>query len=557
MTADSGSQTDRHIPVTYDDHGAPCWHSTLTPPDPSYGICSMVPDRIIPVIFVPGIMGSNLVSKQNKSIKWRLDANSDLAGAWLFASVEKRKQYLQPDAMEVDRDGKIATGTQQQESHLRDRGWGEVGYTSYGEFLVWLENVLNDYDTAASHQGVRDQLIGRLLGAAKGDEPLTQDEVAVSYCYRFPVWACGYNWLGDNKLSAKRLQRRIADAIDHYHKKNLKCEKVIIVTHSMGGLVARCCSEVLGQNVKMFGIVHGVMPAIGAAAVYRRAKSGTRNAASLWDDGLKAWGVGKATSMVLGDNAAAMTAVLSTSPGAMELLPTPEYGRGWLRIKVDGQDIQLPTGDDPYGEIYTVRDKWWGLVDDALMDPLNDATNPAKRQAKMNADWVAYSAMILKAVKPFQLVITDRYNPTTYTFYANGKDHLAYGNVTWQGSDAFGERWLSGGRASDPLDAKALDPSQIGTSRTVATPLTGKGWKTGVNQTYTVSDPDEPGDGTVPERSGVAPKAYSKAVLTVDVEHEGAFRDCMPARMFTVYSIVKTAQAVKQTSLAYPGLAGK
>ena len=68
----------------------------------------------------------------------------------------------------------------------------------------------------------------------------------------------------------------------------------------------------------------------------------------------------------------------------------------------------------------------------------------------------------------------------------------------------------------------------------------------------TISDPDEPGDGTVPERSGVAPKRFSSAVLAVDTDHEAAYRDCEAARLFTVRSILKIAQAVKTTALAYP-----
>lgn len=83
-------------------------------------------------------------------------------------------------------------------------------------------------------------------------------------------------------------------------------------------------------------------------------------------------------------------------------------------------------------------------------------------------------------------------------------------------------------------------------SHTVAAPLQGDGWKTGVNQTWTIADPEAPGDGTVPERSGKAPAPHSKSVLTVDVEHEAAFRDSEPAKRFTVRAIVEIAQAVKR-----------
>lgn len=549
MTLPDDGTPNRHIPVSYDTQGEPYWRSLTSLSGSSPGICAMVPDRVIPVIFVPGIMGSNLKNKQG-GLSWNTETCTSVTG-WLSAGAKQRKKVLRPEVMEVDASGDISGDTSHPVSHLRKRGWGEVFFLSYGEFLPWLENHLNDFDHAEG--GLRDRLIKQSLGAVKGDEPLTREEVALSYRYRFPVWACGYNWLDDNKASAVRLQKRIEQAIDHYKKKQIKCEKVIIVTHSMGGLVARYCSEVLGESKRMFGIVHGVMPAIGAAAVYRRAKSGTRNSVPFrfsWE-GVKAWGKGWGAAKVLGNNAADMTAVLSTSPGALELLPTPEYGNGWLRIKIDSKEIQLPKSNDPYGEIYTARGTWWGLMDEDLMNPLNGAPQGSTAYKKnMDHDWVKYLTLILKTVKPFQQSLKDKYNHTTYAFYANGKDHPAYGNVTWQGRDAWGERWLSGGRPSRPLDAKALDFDQLGTSRTVAAPLTGDGWKTGVNQTYTISDPDAPGDGTVPERSGRAPTRYSQSVLTVDTEHESAFNH-EAARHFTASAIVKIAQAVKTTSLAY------
>lgn len=64
---------------------------------------------------------------------------------------------------------------------------------------------------------------------------------------------------------------------------------------------------------------------------------------------------------------------------------------------------------------------------------------------------------------------------------------------------------------------------------------------------------DEHGDGTVPHRSGIAPKesANVKAVLQVNVGHEPAFYKSELARLFTLRAIVQIAQEVKKTSLHY------
>ena len=56
-------QNARKIPVQYDERGNPKWVITMSSPDNSFGKCYMVPDRIIPVIFVPGVMGSNLIER--------------------------------------------------------------------------------------------------------------------------------------------------------------------------------------------------------------------------------------------------------------------------------------------------------------------------------------------------------------------------------------------------------------------------------------------------------------------------------------------------------------
>ena len=61
---------------------------------------------------------------------------------------------------------------------------------------------------------------------------------AVTGCW-FPVHAMGYNWLRSNKKSGKEIAARIEALIKRYVDQGYQCEKVIVVTHSMGGLVAR------------------------------------------------------------------------------------------------------------------------------------------------------------------------------------------------------------------------------------------------------------------------------------------------------------------------------
>ena len=368
----------RVIKPNYDNRGNPVWQSRMSAPDDTFAMCLMVPDRIIPVIFVPGVMGSNLrgVGKATGT-KWLLDSMSSMA-PWMAQGAEKRKRTLTPATMEVDDSGNLPEGTRQLPEELKRRGWGEIGAMSYSEVLVWLENALNDYDDPKA--GERVGLMSRELGALIGEAKLTKDEVSLSYKYRFPVHACGYNWLASNQDSAVRLGRRIDAVIARYRGEKKRCDKVIIVTHSMGGLVARHCSEVDGYRDRIFGIVHGVLPAIGAAAVYRRFKAGTEGS--------------HLAAKVLGENAAEMTAVLSSAPGPLQLLPTPEYGNGWLKINDGAKEYSFPQHGDPYGEIYTARGKWWSMCDDQLINPLNEEANAIKRQAQVNADWATFEDVV-------------------------------------------------------------------------------------------------------------------------------------------------------------------
>jgi pimeloyl-ACP methyl ester carboxylesterase len=539
-----GTSKARHIPVQYDNRGNPYWVSTMSPPDDTHGQCNMVPDRIIPVIFVPGVMGSNLIEKganRKDAITWRVDSGGSV-GVWALRGAKMRKQYLRPEIMEVDTEGQLPQkGFNLPAEELKRRCWGEIAAMSYQEILVWLETNLNDFDN--HKDGERLKLLDLDLKAISGEAKPTKDEIGLTYRYRFPVHACGYNWLASNKNSGHRLSNRIQEIVDRYKAEKKKVEKVIIVTHSMGGLVGRHCSEVLGRNKDILGIVHGVMPAIGAAAVYRRFKSGTED--------MTAWynAIGAATAAALGNNAADMTAVLSSAPGPTQLLPTSEYGNGWLIIKENNQTISLPTNSDPYGEIYAVRGKWWSMCEDQLINPLNEEKDSGKRQVQVDKDWHAYSDMIYRDIKPFHEAIKQKFHPNTHAFFGNSQDHRAYGTVTWQSETP---SWHHD-TEYDLRDATLTRQGQTKQKRAVTLPDNGANpFFDDRSRTFKISNPDEPGDGTVPHRSGIAPKSHCQSMAQVDVEHEPAYKasagdDNLRACRFTLCATTDATHSFRST----------
>lgn len=508
----------RIIPPEIQEDGSVRYRSVMSK-GKTEAICYLVSRRVIPVVFVPGVMGSNLADKdEEENPVWLLDSLSTVIG-WMDESASDRKVTLNPKRTIVYRKGKLPTGSPLSTEEMLRRGWGEVAYMSYGEFLAWLEGALND--THQWQTGIRSTLLADAKARTIGVAALTRDEAALSYKYRYPVHAVGYNWLQSNEDSAKRLAARVSEFMAFYRSQGFMCDRAILVTHSMGGLVGRYFTESMGGKDVILGVVNGVMPATGAAVAYKRVKAGTEGAAG----------------SVMGRNAEEVTAVFAQAPGPLQLLPTPEYGPHWLKIRDGNRMVSLPRSD-PYSEIYTVRGKWWALCHEQLINPLD------KYKKTVDEDWQRYVETVETLVRPFHRAIANRYHPNTYAFYGDDTAHKTWGEVTW------GRRYAAPRFGPRAIDDLAEGTVMHDTGRGTISVLT----RSAGNQLHVVFDlngSDESGDGTVPRRSGAAPREKAKVCLAYrGIEHEAAYK-VLPLQLFTVWSIVKITDAVKNTSMAY------
>src|SRR5690606_14017454 len=334
------------------------------------------PMAVLLVVSCPGILGSNLMDMNGGKV-WRLDttlgAPIGLARKMAFSGPATRQRLMHPSRTEVDPRGgvpKSPKGSVTQRSQYRDeRFWGEVAEGSYHSFLLWLEERLNsgEYNPAKWREffytamsatpkpgegpreprldpGIQVQMRGfspfefierDSNGRPHAHEPLISDDLLKRARFRMPVYACGYNWLASNTAAAERLRDRIKHVVEANNRNGSKCDQVVLITHSMGGLVARRCALLPGMENRIAGIVHGVMPAVGAAVAYRRCKVGMRDESYL-------------AGLVIGSNGREVTAVFSQAPGALQLLPPSEYRPGWLRIQ--GADGATPDEVRPIGE---------------------------------------------------------------------------------------------------------------------------------------------------------------------------------------------------------------
>jgi len=546
-TGNESSPSMTCIKPEWDDNGKLHWPGIQNQKksENAEAVLLQPPVKTIPVIFLPGVMGTNLMSNdegKNKDI-WRGDSMGGVFLEWARKDGNERRELLNPETTRVDNRGDINQTTYSPISDdgklfpsRRERGWGEALSFSYGKFLSvfqgaltddWQQALVNYGKPASEKKGVLNQLIGKPLSESKyaeitGESVLTQKELNHFQNFLFPLHVYGYNWLQDNKTSAEGLVAYIDKTIKLY--KN-HCghgmpfppgqEKVIIVTHSMGGLVARYASQVSGAKDKILGIVHGVIPDLGSPAAYRRMKVGAKQ------EGLP--------GAVLGNTAEELMPVLALAPAPLQLLPSAKYlsGAPWLTVQgagEDGSDVKLPQTRDPFSEIYLNKTLWYRLYESDIID---------KDEAVSQSNWVEYNDLIDKNVQPFIEGLDNLYHPNTYAFY--GHKIASDGTLAWRKTSI-----------TYPKNRHESDRKLPNNYREIPLPFNR-------SQMYVVTSSKTPGDGTVPVESlsAICRNGAIKSVLATDVDHQGAYnvsslKDIKdrPALQFTLRAIVKMVQEI-------------
>lgn len=242
----------------------------LTGCEAGRGHALRVKRRRLALVFVPGIMASRLTN--GEEMIWDPDKLGVMknflgAGPAKRQAIMVNQKRLLPPAIEDFR-GKIPAAF----PYALERGWHTVSWTYYGDLLQGLE------EWATPLKALVDM----------------------------PVYAFGYDWMSSNKNAGKALR-------DFINK--LDADKVIIVSHSMGGLATRSCYAQLADKSRILGVIHGAQPAMGAPAAYRRQKAGFE-AHSLGE---------RIVSFVLGKDGPNVRAIFPFGSGPLELLPCGGY----------------------------------------------------------------------------------------------------------------------------------------------------------------------------------------------------------------------------------------
>ncbi|WP_316152152.1 lipase family alpha/beta hydrolase [Cupriavidus sp. BIC8F] len=568
------------------------------------------PDKVIPVIFLPGIMGSHLRMSRKRqedlerddNIAWRPDDFGDTL-ARRNDSPGRRQMNFDPDETEVDRyeitedagkfdmTGEETVNSDKRHGNVPDglpdiglllsaplppaaeqwkakrgkheataaqkarwRGWSEVMFETYGEVIKLMEAHLNDMLVPLTDgelsptwkKGKKVEVLGvnpAYWGGA-GDALSEADILRVANCW-YPVYAMGYNWLESNGTSAKKLAKRIDEIIEMYKANGRQCEKVIVVTHSMGGLVARALLHPDYGNAqdKILGVYHGVQPALGAGAAYKRVRAGSDVQDNL---------VGNIARNVMGRTGKEVTAVFANASGPLELLPTASYPRGWLRLQTGDyrQAMALPiTSDAPLKAYLSDLDLHQKLGVDkpappmAVGDPVYDiyTRNPQAWWRLLNPEWINPADKDLRGAEPYALAkkriaaaqlfhknIKDLYHPTTYASYGEDSSQKCYGSVTWRADTA---DLVPHG---DPLTWTF--ESEDAEGRIVV--------RTRSNQPLTLrlEPPVDAGDQTVPAKAS-AEAVRGTLFRQTGYEHQGSYQNdqVLASALYSIIKIANTA----------------
>ena len=465
--------------------------------------------EIIPIIFVPGIMGSRLKNTKTGENVWDPDKSIMImlrkyGGFWNTPA--QRKRMLIGDAFNPNH-----LDVNEEDTSHKERGWGGVFWGSYGKFLKKLQNHKWDEpaDTDEDADGDKKEIVGK--------------------CFEFPVHAFGYNWTDTNFNAGKNLANKIEEIKNEYKSKGRLCNYVILVSHSMGGLVCRSACMLHNANKDVLGVIHGVQPAVGAPAAYWRMKAGWERTGGIMST-VSAW--------VLGTNGEEVTCILGNAPGGLELLPTKDYKNnngesGWLRVPTRNGEHLLPK-TDPYEEIYKIDSNvFWRLINPNWLAPQDKQSPKSNPYQETKNFWEGYIKCINKANVFHEKLKTDSHKKT-YQFYAsdlNTVDKVAFSREKLSFVE---HHYVNPSEYAEPTIFETTEPDKMSTARGNCVMYVGSNDEElqsplpQSNITYTLNMSEIKhytggGDGTVPDSSGNALKDVLNSYKLDKVEHQEAY----------------------------------
>ena len=293
-------------------------------------------DHTVVIVFVPGVMGSRLDFKMQKVLPGTVPgaavrrpntclhcvgSDDRVAMAWwLQLSADDEHEILRFDnKADVMERPSLTTLASQPSFKLTEKeishGWGEIALQFYLGFLRSLVDPKDPNDRTK-------------FAPSDGSQGL-----------HTPVYAVGYDWRQSNAISAARLVTKIK----RFLQQENNAQEVIIISHSMGGLVTRSALlQYADLSSKVVGVLHIQQPVTGATVFDpRRFYTG---AIGPFDNPLPL-GI-----LIMGTDPQKFALTVCGLRGPLELLPTPQYkdhtgNEKWISFfNHDSPPVQVAVG---------------------------------------------------------------------------------------------------------------------------------------------------------------------------------------------------------------------
>lgn len=347
---------------------------------------------ITPIIFLPGILGSRL--KVPGGPDWDPDDTGAML-AWSLLDPLTKRQILSlqihPTLSPVDiflpetvddlasrkeaasLNAISAANGATTEAYYASRGWAGAAWSFYGPCLTMLEIELNGEDNAAAPP--------------------------------HPVYVFAYDW----RQSCAVIADDLILFIDQVLGAHAGAKQVVLITHSMGGLVARaaCLDDV--TVAKIAGVIHAAQPSNGTITAYRRFHTGY---VGPYDTGvvpgLQEQIIDNILSMIMGNSPEAYAMLVSGSPGPLEFLPNNTYhqyaSEPWLVA-------------DPAPDLSHVYDLYRGPYPPGIIPPTLEGWVDDLGGDVSGTEVVADLHALIDSAESFHNRLADNGHPKTYVLY--------------------------------------------------------------------------------------------------------------------------------------------
>jgi muramidase (phage lysozyme) len=183
----------------------------------------------IPLIVLPGVMGSRLRIKNGQdAVYWDLDSLITRMIWWVFHGAKDQGEVL-----DYTKSADVLRDNNDLSPDRVAKGWGTIAWRFYADLLIGLEKFAAEVET----------------------------RIGIS----LPVYAIGYDWRQPIEVSSEYVREQINKILNQENSR-----RIIIITHGMGGLVARAMLKNFSDiSSKTLGVIHIMQPVNGAPAMYR------------------------------------------------------------------------------------------------------------------------------------------------------------------------------------------------------------------------------------------------------------------------------------------------